>query len=76
MVPQEKNLWSFFNIRAECKMCHENVTLEQERSFLQLWTHLDTAHQIVLKSGEEFTEEEDKENISPLEAENKKMFHN
>ena len=67
MVPEEKTLWSFFDIRAECKMCHENVTLEQERSFLQLWTHLDTAHQIVLKNGEEFTEDEDKENISPLE---------
>ena len=46
MIFEDKPIWSFFSIRAECAMCHQSVTIDtiEEKSVTELWTHLESCH--------------------------------
>ena len=68
MIFGVKPAWSYFNIRAECDICHHCLTLEQG-SLSELQEHLVTAHKHVLEDEKDGLEEEvvgdDKENVLP-----------
>ena len=46
MIFEDKPIWSFFNIKAECMMCHLSVTIDtiEEKSVTELLTHLESCH--------------------------------